>query len=44
MGLQDLFVTKHKGIHSPKKKKKKHNGIHNLKLRGICVRVSTLTL
>ena len=22
MGLKDLFVTKHKGIHSPKKKKK----------------------
>lgn len=42
MGLKDLFVTKHKGIHSAKKRK--HKGIHNLKLRGICVRVSTLTL
>lgn len=40
MGLKDLFVTKHKGIHSAKKRKRK--GIHNLKLRGICVRVSTL--
>lgn len=40
MGLKDLFVTKHKGIHSAEKRK--HKGIHNLKLRGICVRVSTL--
>ena len=37
MGLKDLFVTKHKGIPSAKNK-----GIHNLKLRGICVRVSTV--
>ena len=40
MGFKDLFVTKHKGI--PSAKKKKNKGIHNLKLRGICVRVSTV--